>query len=96
MHDHKFTTATCSSLESFPTLLDAETLNKLILFLENLQICAGQPDPTFVSMVTAKKGRVFSPDGTVTAVIDNIPVEFGGNKYCNTVRTSRCEIKSAK
>ena len=98
VHDHKVTTATCSSLETFSTLLDAESLNKLIYSLEHLQICAGQPDPTFVSMVTAKKGRIFSPGGSVIALIDNTPVEFGGNKYCNTVRTSRCEIlsKSAK
>ena len=91
VHDHKVTTATCSSLETFSTLLDAESLNKLIYSLEHLQICAGQPDPTFVSMVTAKKGRIFSPGGSVIALIDNTPVEFGGNKYCNTVRTSRCE-----
>ena len=38
-------------------------------------------------MVTSKKGRLFSPDDTLTAVIDNTPVEFGGNKYCNSVRT---------
>ena len=58
MHDHKVTTAKCSSLETFPTLLDPESLNKLILTLESLQICSGQPDPTFVSMVTAKKERI--------------------------------------
>ena len=40
------------SLETFPTLLDPESLNKLILPLESLQICSGQPD------VTAKKERI--------------------------------------
>ena len=94
MHGHKVTTATCSSLEVFPTRLDGESVNNVICTLESLKFCAGQPDPTFVSMVTDKKGKINSPDGSVAAQIDDISVEFGGNNYCNTVRTSRCEILS--
>lgn len=81
----------CSALRSFPVLMDAEHLLELISTLDRLKICAGQPDMNFVSMVRAKKGKVLSSDGTV---VDNMPVDFGGNTYTNTVRTSSCEILS--
>ena len=51
----------------------------------------GQPDPNYVSMVKGKKGKISSSGSSVVAVLDNIPVEFSGNKY-STIQTAKCEI----
>ncbi len=60
--------------------------------IDRIKICAGQPDPNFVSMVKAKKGKVYSSGGTVVAIVDSMPVEFGGESYSSTIRTTSCEI----
>ena len=71
--------------------MDSDNLNLLLSVVENLKLCVGQPDPNYVSMVKAKKS---SSDGSVVAVLDNIPVEFSGKKYLSTIRTAKCEILS--
>ena len=43
-------------------------------------------------MIKAKKGKISSSDGTVSAVIDDMPVQFEGSTYSSTVRTTKCEI----
>ncbi len=94
VHEHKVTRAICSSLEEFPTRLDVGSVNNVIHTLDKLKVCAGQPDPSFVMMVSAKKGKILSPDGSVAAQVDNVPVEFGGSNYDSTIRTSKCEMLS--
>ena len=43
-------------------------------------------------MVKAKKGKVCSSGSTVVAIVDSMPVEFGGESYSSTIRTTSCEI----
>ena len=45
-------------------------------------------------MVTAKKCQIMSNDGSIKAYIDSVEVEFDGQAYPKTVRTSACEILS--
>jgi len=93
-HEHEVTREICSSLEAFPTKLDVRSVNNILHILENLKVCAGQPDPSYVTMVNSKKGKILSPDGSVAAQVDTVPVEFGGRNYSSTIRTSKCEILS--
>ena len=72
-------------LWSFPRTLTAETLSLLLTKLDGLSICAGQPDAHFVKMVAAKKGKIISPDGKVTAHIDD-------DTCTKTVCTGDCEL----
>ena len=92
VYDHKINLSECSALNSFPILMDAKSLNKLVLTVDSLHVCAGQPDHNFVNMIRAKKGKFSSSDGTVSAVIDDMPVQFEGSTYSSTVRTTKCEI----
>ena len=67
---------------------DTDCLNSLSLLLtklDGLSICAGQPDVHFVKMVAAKKGKIISPDGKVTAYIDD-------DTCTKTIRTEDCEL----
>ena len=36
-------------------LMDAKSLNKLVLTVDSLHVCAGQPDHNFVNMIKANK-----------------------------------------
>ena len=56
--------------EAVPEKLNLESLHSLINLLDRLHVCCGQPDSHFVSMVSAKKGKVHSSDGKVAASVD--------------------------
>ena len=44
-------------------------------------------------MVSAKKGKILSHDGKVSAYVDdNTVVKLNGETYTKTVRTSKCEL----
>ncbi len=98
VHDCKLPPATCSVLRSFPTTIDFESLNTLIQTVNNLIVCPGHPDPNLVRMIKAKKCKICSPDGSVAALLDTMPVELSGNQYLETIRTTACEVltKSVK
>ncbi len=42
--------------------------------------------------------KICSPDGSVAALLDTMPVELSGNQYWETIRTTACEVltKSVK
>lgn len=95
VHNHQVKQESCPALQSIPQTLNSESLRNLLQVLEHLHVCCGQPDSHFVSMVTAKKGKIFSSDGKVAASIDQYaPVTLNG-EYCQvTVRTGSCELIS--
>ena len=93
VHNHKLVKEKCSSLEAFPGTLSSESLRDLLLILDQLHVCCGQPDTHFVSMVNAKKGKILSSDGKVAAIVDSYaPVGLNGEHYLATVRTGSCEL----
>ena len=78
-------------MSSIRILLCASTFFLVQLSLRRGWQCYGlsQPDHNFVK---AKKGKISSSDGTVSAVIDDMPVQFEGSTCSSTVRTTKCEI----
>ena len=92
VYEHKVEPSTCKALKSFQSVLDTDSLPKLLNALDNLTVCAGHPDDHFIKMITAKKGKILSKQGTVTAVLDKTPVHLNGKPYLQTIRTSLCEI----
>ena len=74
--------------------MSADKLSQLLLRLDQLPLCAGQPDDHFVCMVLNKKGKIESHNGEVVAYIDDAPVELNGNIYTQTIRTSNCALLS--
>ena len=58
---------TCGTLKSFAGPLNDEKLSQLLVMVDKLPVCAGQPDDHFVHMVLAKKGKVLLSDGKVVA-----------------------------
>ena len=89
----------CPLLSNIPETMDASSLNMLLELIDKLNICPGHPDLHFVKMVSAKKGKILSHDGKVSAYVDdNTVVKLNGETYTKTVRTSKCELlcKTAK
>ena len=81
---HHVDTTKSIALTSFPLTISPESLTNLLAQLNTLSICIGQPDSHFVKMVSAKKGKVVSPDGRIVAYVDE----------GLTVRTTDCEFVS--
>ena len=82
---HEVTRAMCSALRVFPVTMALDCLSKLLETLDSLSICLGQP--TFVSMLRAKKGKILSPNGLISCKLDS-------SYLGETVRTSNCEVLS--
>lgn len=93
VHNNLLNPRNCSALHSIPETLTSETLHDLLQQVNCLNICCGQPDAHFLSMIKAKKGRITSPDGHVRAYIDeHAPVTHGDDCYQATIRTASCEL----
>jgi len=87
VNQHQVDPSKCSALKSFPQILNSKTLSLMLIKVDRLSICAGQPDEHFVRMVAAKKGKVLSQDGKVAAYVDS-------DTCPRTVRTVDCELLS--
>ena len=55
VHNHKMVKEKCSALEAVPDTLNSKSLHDLLVTLDQLHVCCGQPDAHFVSMLNAKK-----------------------------------------
>ena len=60
VHGSRVNISQCSVLSDYPTQLDKETLQPLLSLLDTCNICAGHPEPDFVRMAEARKGKLFS------------------------------------
>ena len=76
------------------TTLCADSLQSLILLLDQCSVCPGHPDAQFIWMVEAKKGKLMSKDGkSIAATIDDFStVYLNSDEYSKTVRASTCEM----
>ena len=84
----------CSVLSKVPSTICTDSLQSLVLLLDQCTVCPGHPDAQFVQMVEAKKGKLMSKDGkSITARVDDFStVYLNGDAYSKTVRASKCEI----
>ena len=94
VNQHQVEVTTCSALKAFAGPMSTDKLSQLLLTLDRLPVCAGQPDDHFMHMILAKKGRITSNNGKVVAYVDNAHVELNGDVYTQTIRTSNCELIS--
>ena len=93
VHGNQLCPQTCQSLRKIPSKLDSASLYCLLESIDQLHICCGQPDVHFVSMLKAKKGKILTSDGKVSAKVDDYSsVYLNGVTYPVTVRTSTCEL----
>lgn len=93
VHNRQVQPHICPALQSVPQILTSDSLNKLLQLLDRLNVCCGQPDSHFISMVKAKKGKIISCDGKVAATIDQYaPVAVNGEHHQATVQTGSCEM----
>lgn len=90
VHNHRVTASNCPQLSNHFSIKNAANLNSLLTEIDKLTLCSGQPDTHFVDMVTAKKCQIMSNDVSIKAYIDSVEVEFDGQAYPKTVRTSAC------
>ena len=83
-----------TALKPFSGAMNTDKLNRLLELLDQLKVCAGQPDKHYVHMVSAKKGKILSPHGKVVAYFDRVKVDVNGEIYQQTLCTSDHEIAS--
>lgn len=91
---HPVDPANCSALKHIPSLLTPDFLLQLLHILDHCNLCSGQPDTHFVKMVKAKKGKVLTSNGKISAFVDDCIVIVDGEFIMGTVRSSECEIIS--
>ena len=94
IHGHKLDPSVISNLADIPNNLDVNTASILLNRLSELKICAGNPEPKFISLGRTKKNSQFlSPDSEVMAFLDNNAcVSANGLEYPITVRCSKCHL----
>ena len=83
----------CAALHSFSLFLKPSTVNSFLEKLDSLRICIGNPDNNFIELCEAQKGRILSPDGSVSAFVDSFStLKCEGESYSSTVRTTKCDM----
>lgn len=93
VHNHLVIPQNCAALQSVPETLTTENLHTLLRQVDVLNVCCGQPDSHFMSMVQCKKGKIVSAGGEVKAYIDDYaPIALGDSCYQATIRTTSCEF----
>lgn len=92
MHNHPLDSTKCSALKSIPRVVDPEIIPDLLTTIDSLFVCAGHYDIHFVQMVLSKKGKIISPNGSITTYVDDCITKVDGKIFMNTVRTSECEL----
>ena len=81
IHVHENSKAWCSSFSDIPKI-NIEDVSQLLLRLDQLTVCPGHPDPHFVAMGNAKKGKFTSSSGDFAAHADqNGAVQLNGQTY---------------
>ena len=85
VHGHQVDLSQCSVLSDYPMQLCKETLQSLLSLLDTCNICAGHPEPDFVRMAEARKGKLFSRNrDKIVAWVDTSSEK--------TIRSSMCEM----
>lgn len=68
-------------------------LNRIIMKLDHLHVCAGNPDEHFINLAEQRKGVFFNCSNEPVAAVDGFfPVTLEGIVYNQTIRSKSCEI----
>ena len=68
VHGHKVDSTLCPLLGSIPSTLSTKSLVAFLQLLDRLNVCVGQPDSRFVTMVQQKNDTIMSAAGNKTAL----------------------------
>ena len=86
-------TAAHTSLKHCPSILDLESANAILVMLDSMHICVGNPDRNFVLMCELRDGKFLSADRTIRAYKDTYcPLKLDDEVYPATVRTTNCDL----
>ena len=73
--------------------IDSNTLQQLVNILDQYQVCHGNPEEQFVSLVENRNGCIKRQNGSVSAYLDKLlPVD---GVSCATVRSMQCDLISS-
>lgn len=78
---------TCSLISGFGDKINSTSLQALLEVVDRSDICEGNSEDHFVSLLEFRKGSIKATNGTISAYLDSVPTH--GTK---TVRSSRCEL----
>ncbi|SMN01738.1 hypothetical protein SPONN_7 [uncultured Candidatus Thioglobus sp.] len=83
----------CSLLRSFGDKINSSSLPALLGVVDRSNICEGNYEDHFVSLVELRKGAIKSANGVVSAYVDDSVPACGDGDICTkTVRSSNCEL----
>lgn len=89
VHGQNVNAVSHPSLKDCPSVLDYEAANAIIVILNSLHTCVGNPDNNFVSMCDSRNGKFISNDQTIRAYKDDYcPLKLDGEVYSATVWTT--------
>jgi len=93
IHGKSLDQGACSGISGFPKQLSSGSQLKEILGkINKLNVCVGNPDKKFVSLMERRKGTIKSGTNE-SAFIDSFsPVIVEGERFEQTVRSTKCEI----
>ena len=94
VHGYRLNVTKCSALGHVPEKIKTKaTLNKLLLTLDTLNVCSGNPDAHFLALADSRNGVFQSQSNSTIAFIDAFnSVSHNGKVFDRTVRTSECEL----
>ena len=82
-----------SAVREIGDTIDSNTLQQLVNILDQYQVCHGNPEEQFVSLVENRNGCTKRQNGSVSAYLDKLlPVD--GVSYA-TVRSMQCDLISS-
>ena len=80
-------------LKHYPSVLDLESANAILVILDSMHTCVGNPDRNFVLMCELRDGKFLSADRTIRAYKDTYcPLIVDDEVYPATVRTTNCDL----
>ena len=93
VHGRRLDPLQCSALSDIPTKLTFDAFKDLVTIIRDFNICIGHPDPKFIQMAKARKGKFLSLKKQVVSYLDsNCCIIFNGEIHPSTIRHSKCEF----
>ena len=93
IYGHYLTAIDKTPLSAIPQLVDLASLENIMSILDQSVLCPGNPDQTFITMASARKGMFQSRNGNLKASVEqNNSVIFNNMTYSSTIRTASCSL----